>query len=606
MPIRFPIQVPSCAGTLRASIQADQIGDDEWASILNLYQYGTGAKAVLKGRPGYSKYTTVNHSEFFTGGITYNNSSSTWTLIVGGLTGVWKWTGSAYTLITSSTVSTSTNLWRFVQYKDMIYAARADLGTLKKFKPTTAFASTGIAAPSAAPTVAAAATGTALKAAGVYQVAFSYVDENTGNESDLSPIATLTMGGADKDGAYSVISDSADAYVTHKYIYRSLKDQSGVLYYSGKIAQGVTTYTDSVVEDALGDASPETVGRYTDVAVDVAIWKERLWVTDGVSVFFSDAGRVEMFDPNNELECGSNDGQRITGIVATQNRLWVLKTASLYYITGDSPANFAVTKLSDRHGCKSPRTFKELDSSTVVWQDERDFYASVDGGEPISIGNDQVRDTISPKITDLSHCFSAMYPPNHWYITAIVGTGTSAGEATHALVYNYKEGKWCKFKWEAGKTDIAPSVFIDGFGSDGGRVLYGAFQYGASNNYIYDLVTGSDDDSHNVVWELISKKFSGPQEYAGYLIGVRRVLLCMGAHEDDVVVTLLRADGTYVTRTIAIDSIGNWISVALSTMKDLSPTVQLKLSGTTTHITTLTLSKYTLECVGLAKRPLEL
>jgi hypothetical protein len=73
------------------------------------------------------------------------------------------------------------------------------------------------------------------------------------------------------------------------------------------------------------------------------------------TVWFSDVGEPEGYQPDWNFEVRTNDGDRITGLREYNSRLYIFKQFSFSELSGDNPNNFFEREVSNQYGCLSNR-----------------------------------------------------------------------------------------------------------------------------------------------------------------------------------------------------------------------------------------------------------
>lgn len=73
------------------------------------------------------------------------------------------------------------------------------------------------------------------------------------------------------------------------------------------------------------------------------------------TLWYSDVGSPDTYDPEAFIEVRTNDGDRVTAIKATSEKLIVLKQNSVHQLTGDSPENFTLREVTTEFGCLNNR-----------------------------------------------------------------------------------------------------------------------------------------------------------------------------------------------------------------------------------------------------------
>lgn len=100
------------------------------------------------------------------------------------------------------------------------------------------------------------------------------------------------------------------------------------------------------------------------------VHKNRVWVAQGSTLYFSDAGLPTSFPVNNFINVNPGDGQAITGLEVTLDSLIVFKTDSIWIITGEPIGsangtligNLNLRKANSAVGCVAYRTIKKVDA----------------------------------------------------------------------------------------------------------------------------------------------------------------------------------------------------------------------------------------------------
>ncbi len=73
------------------------------------------------------------------------------------------------------------------------------------------------------------------------------------------------------------------------------------------------------------------------------------------SVVFSDIGEPESIQPENNFDVRTNDGDQIRGMKSYLSSLLIFKTNTFHRLSGQDPANFALSEMSAQYGCVSNR-----------------------------------------------------------------------------------------------------------------------------------------------------------------------------------------------------------------------------------------------------------
>jgi hypothetical protein len=211
-----------------------------------------------------------------------------------------------------------------------------------------------------------AGTGAAGVLTGNYIWYVTFVGED-GEESDLSP-ATSPVALTNQQGALSTIP-LGDARTVSRNVYRN----GGLLtspYLVGSISDNVSTsYSDNqtdlaaltegvIAAGAVAGTNPNTrlggeLGRYP------CFHLQRLFWCNGNRIFWSDVtGGPFSYPSVNELPIG--DGQQLIGLVSKWNCLVMIKTDSIYILSGTDESNFTVTRTESQVGSNMPFTISSI------------------------------------------------------------------------------------------------------------------------------------------------------------------------------------------------------------------------------------------------------
>ena len=557
------------------------IEDSQLAEILNWLPKRRGH---LEVRSGYSELTSSDYTEAISALFSFSPDASTRTLVAGTATGIAKVSGTQLVPISipSGSYLSSTEPWKFRQYKGILYAARKSTGTIKR-TDLTFVEDAGITAPTTAPTLAEGAAGD-LPAAD-YRGVYTYYNENTGQESNYSPVSSALALTASKTIDWSGLISSSEAQVTHIRLYRTLPDQQGQYFFVDSVTNATLSYTgdNDVIED-LGSRASTRNGLPPANAEMLEVFQDRLWLSDGVDTFFSEVGLMESFAATSSISVFPDDGHRIRTLLSFGSRLIVAKTNAVHYITGSDRDTFAVKTLSDRDGSigDSMRTASGL----LFW---------CSGSKVIQSQGSGITDISKPVIQDLlarinpdahSKVFAGISPKEStYYLHLPLDTATTP---THTLAYNWDNDTWTVLRWNSNAE--APVWMDTTFSSAGEEVVYGVFSGGLR---VYNMLSGSDDNGTSITGYFDTKAYEF--DNGSKLHGVRRLSVLLHPNKaSQVTVSIIRdANGTlYKSRTVSVESDG-WKPIGISSMDSLSSMTQFRVSYTGTT---------GLRCAGLAAR----
>jgi hypothetical protein len=566
-------------GGLNQGVDPTDIKDTEFQDLLNFYPW---QKRLIK-RDGCDRISGPGSSNRYfeetTGGFPYKTAVGNWTLIVGGQTSIGKLSGSSLVKIphVDNTVFTSSDEpWSFSQYKDIIYGTRKDVASLQRSDGTTV-GDAGIAAPSSAPTMADGGAGNLD--AGDYIAVVTFYNSASGAESNPSDVSSTLTLGANKQIAWTNIPVSDNEQVTSRRLYRTLVDQQGVYYLVDEIADNLTTtYTDNVIETALGiDVSFDNGVPPPNLHYNV-IWQERLWATDETDLFYSELALPESHGDFSFLQVSPDDGHQILGILPFGDKLIVGKTNKTFIVSGVD--RFEVQSLSNAHGCHSHHSMKSSEGS-AFWFGGDNFYRS-DGNAVKGVGDVKVRDLVDGiDLTYATRIVSSIDAKKGWYLSIVPSAGAS--EPDKLLVYNYRDDAWTIFDYEmADANDGAPSWIADFFDSTGASTLYGNLQ-GGDEDSVFEFNTGVNDDGRNITASFTTKSFGYDKE--DIMKFMKDISVQASIIDQNAVVTLLK-DNNVVSdlgaKTYSLSGGRLWKRVPLANNGDPAVSMAFKFAITGT------------------------
>lgn len=235
----------------------------------------------------------------------------------------------------------------------------------------------GIAAPTAAPTLAAGAgTGLTGVMIGVYTFAEIAGDEII-HESNPSP-ASGSVSLTNQNRAWSSLPTShTNPRVTHKRLYVSVDGDSYL--FVANVPLTNASYTENVATNELGDEVSERRGVPPEDAIYVTKYHRRVWYTNGTDSFwFSELDEPESVHATNELKTQS--AAFITMLRGMKDQLAVGCRRAFEDVQGWSTDDFAQRTISQDIGCISNRGSKVVNDT--LWFPSQEGYMTFRGGSP--------------------------------------------------------------------------------------------------------------------------------------------------------------------------------------------------------------------------------
>jgi len=242
-------------------------------------------------------------------------------------------------------------------------------GAMKKSRDGSTWTNLGIAAPAAAPGLALVAGGT-LVAGNQYEVAYSFGETTLGQESNGSPVATISPAAANLTIRVTM-AVSADPQVTTKYIYcRNVTAGESVLRRAGSVPNATTTF------DITTPASffPDGVEVPTRNAVPGAfsfgvVWRNRWWARDAAvtnRIWFSEVFLPQSWPGLYYLDIPFERGDQITAMIALGDTLIVFGNTGVYLIIGQTSLDFEVRPSAGAvAGALGPRSCYQIEAGVL-------------------------------------------------------------------------------------------------------------------------------------------------------------------------------------------------------------------------------------------------
>lgn len=558
---------------LNTGLVAQNIKDGQFQTLENWYPY----QGILYRRKGLSPVSGLALAEALTSLFAYKVGSGTWTLIAGTPTRIAKLQEDQMVYIDhvdSSTYTSDNRPWVFKQYRDIVYAARQNVGTMQRTDGLSV-GDAGITAPSSAPTLADGAAGDIE--AGDYYGVYTYYNSVTQAESNYSPVsAKLTAAGSKKIN-WSGLVPSSDPQVNSYRLYRTQKNQQGEYFLVATVTDAsATTYTgDNVLTEDMGIAAITRNGTPPSGIFTIEVFQERMWSSIGDQLWFSEIGKPESYGSLNYLEVGPDDGHQIVGLKAFSERLLIGKTNAVYYLTGTDNLSFQIRTLTDRHGVYSQHSMSVAEG-LCFWFGGDNFYMT-DGNKVSSIGSIEIEDyvkNINPAYYD--YIVSATLPSRGWYIAGIP-YGASQTTINVLLVYAYKTGDWAAFTFDSNLG--APQFIGDFYDTNGTHILYAPVEN--STGHVYQLEANDNDDAgYDIACALRTKSFGFGEDDSLKFMKEIQLLISTTGEAEDVTVTLYRDDESSSEDTFSLNTYGRklWKRVSVANNGDLGNFMDLAVT----------------------------
>lgn len=529
--------------------QPQNISDTQFQSLENFF----ARSGILEQRNGLARITTSAYGSALTSLFAYKTSAGVWTLIATTATEILKQSGGGLVLIPRTgggSYASSTLPWSIRQYKDIFYLARDAAGSLQRSDGSTADVA-GIAAPSAAPTIAQGAAGDI--GAGTYRGVYTFYNSVTGAEGNFSPVSSALVLGASRRIDWSAILTSSNGQVNARRLYRTLANSQGEYFRVATITDNTsTTYTDNTADADVGSAGSINNG-IPPAALDfIEIFQERMWASDGVDVFYSELGLPESWGEFSSVPVAPDDGYRVSGLMAYGERLLITKTKGIYYLTGTDENSFQLRLLEGRHGCMSHHSLAQAEG-LAFWFGGDNFYMT-DGNQVKAFGDVHVRTMVnSITAANYNRVIGAVDASRGWYIAGVPASGSSV--VNRILIYDFKNDSWAIFTYAAGVG--APVAFGDFADASEKRVLYCATS--AVTGIVFEFNSGNSDDGSDIAYLARTKSFGFAPEDSMKAVLTAEVLISTTTPVADLQCVLRRDDQAAAQSTISVSTEGQYM-----------------------------------------------
>lgn len=353
----------------------------------------------------------------------------------------------------------------------------------------------GIAAPTAAPTIAVGA-GTGLT--GDYNAKYSYCRKQSSvvvSESNLSPAASSAVTLADEDLSVTWTA-STDSQVTHVRIYRTIADGS-IYYHDQDVAIGTTTIDTSTADTALGTLAHSNHDEPpTGNIVLGPNFNGVCFILKTNKVYYCLAKQPDYWPASYYVEVGPLQRPLKSGVFYN-NQLYVASETSIYQIAGTGAQTFfplpqtaAVGGCLSRYGMLTVAKygiFHILNDGIYLFNASGDTKITHSQLDKIFRGEDA---GAMPGINSLTNSWLISYQDNLYFGYCAIGNSYPR----HVVVYNLTDRKLRYYDWGI---EIS-AIDIDYTNK---RLICAD-----STGYIYHLEIGSIDSS--CAWDIQTKEFT--------------------------------------------------------------------------------------------------
>jgi hypothetical protein len=586
---RLKYEVLNMGGGHVDGLPAEHIEDTEAAALFNWLPFGS----KVRRRDGTRRVSTYPFTERVTSIFPLKISLGAWLLLAGVQTGIAKFVAGSLVklpIIDGRTYPSNIFPWHMRQYRNEVFATRRGTGSLKRVT-SDLMHDAGIAAPTVAPVLADGGAGGLIEA-GDYIGVYTYYNSTNGAESNPSPPSAPATIIALHKRDWSSVTSSTNGQVDSRRLYVTLANQTGEYFFAGTIPNNAAgTFTDNTPLAGLGRQVSFDNNLPPSNLELVELFRERLFVSDGRDVFFSNIiggqSNVQGFGVFNVIPVTPDDGHRISVLHAHGQQLIVGKTNAIFFITAAGGA-FALDVLSDNHGCIAPLSMKTAER-LLFWYSGENVYRS-DGINVVSISTVKIRKILDAIPESMKEkVVGAVYPRLSLYVLSM-SNGTERNGVMCA--YNYKTDVWAPMDLQAVSNVISPELDVcatcptppvvtpsptafaflgDYHDQTNEQIIFSSLYDG----HIYQFMSGDRDVGVNISARYLGKKLGLDQ--GALLKGIRRLTLLCPSVVGSVTVSVYN-DGSptaAASRTVSLSQPREWKRVSLSTMGRLAASVQI-------------------------------
>lgn len=405
-------------------------------------------------------------------------------------------------------IASSNSIWttgenvEMHQFEDLLFFSN---GYIKPYKFNgTNFTQMGVSANTEVMTAACDAAGGNLNGAytWVRWGVNSYAAE--GDYGSATAEHTITSGTAKISG---IPTAPASAGIDYWKIGRNTAGASAVYWYLTDVSNGVTSFTDNLLDASLATAAPTDQGepKYFKYMLN---YLGRMWgAGDGTdNIYFSKVGEPETFPSTNAFPVGNGDGMDISGLAIQQGIITISKSdfngkSAIYLLfvgdplTASNPANWYLTKADSPEGSESHRAMVSY-SNLLTLVNRNGVFSFAGRSMQLnpsettkgSLITDAISFEIEPDIQNIQgdyvkNACAINYKNKVWF-----SWNESTGGANNAVwIYDYARmsgGNRKKGAWSKSEMDPASQFIIhEGnlYGGSAGGVGY-VYQYDTGRN----------------------------------------------------------------------------------------------------------------------------
>ena len=465
-----------------------------------------GGGAVLGKRPGFSlKGILGGGAAAYAAGLTifsHNNAGTVTDHMIGvSSEGTIYSVGNPSTQITipttnsefaSAALTGATNGVKFAQANNLLFGVCGGTA-FKIFKDsgTLYVRAFGGRLPTTAPTGTLGGASSGVMT-GSYEFACTFYNSKTGVETGLSPVySPIALTDQNIDINVSGIgTPNLDFDKVNIYVRKPSRGVEFIRNASMRVDIGDTSTVLNLSDDDL-DAmtllAPEVNDNNPPPSnlTDICWHLSRMFVTDGVNLYYSYPGQPENWNLLNFEPVNPNDGQKIIALHSVnETNLLILKERSAYLLVGDTSQNWEINLLTQSIGCSAKRSVCEGEG-VVGWWSHVGPVVCTKAGEPLVIDAEVVRELYRQTLIDIStyneSCNAVFDTRNKRFLfsfTPYAGS-TYANQKITVLPFSLVNKVWESSGWDLDTVH----AFCAGRGANG---EYNVF-FSTTNKLVFEL-----------------------------------------------------------------------------------------------------------------------
>lgn len=486
---------------------------------------------------------------------------------------LYDWTGTTFSTVPSaqSVYSASERVYA-AEYENYMFFGNGSGTPYKYGGDSDTFTWHGVPSGVTAPSVATAATGTALTGEYRYKVTFVNSALVEGNPT----AASTTFTAASENIALTGIPVAPQSHgVSARNIYRTITSGTTFLRVATINDNTTTTYDDAIADASLGVEAPIDNGEPPNYSA-VIYHQGRLFVIDPDDnlIKYSDIGSPYTFGALSFLRVGDNTFDIPTGFEIYDNSLVVLcqQNPWIIYMPSTTASEWVVLRVRANFGCKSPFGTFKYNSKVMfpaVQNDKFVGFAAI-SGQTVSpdasiltnsaVGSELKSDRIEPDMFDvqegyLKHITSIVYK-NKAYISLTKAASNTTNNRIYVFDFSITN---------LSKKQEASWVPWTGLNANDFTILDGDLYYADSTavGKVYQMNTSTYNDNGSAInsyyW---TKEFSGMKGEESYEKDFRFVNILYeksGSYDMNFTYRVDSGQGSGNTDQINLDAGGsNW------------------------------------------------